>query len=71
MVPISLMFFCILFNYTVLRDLRDTLVVTAPGAGAEVILFIKTYVSLPAAVIASAIYSVLSNRFALAHPIRL
>ena len=30
------MFFCILFNYTILRDTKDVLVVTAPGSGAEV-----------------------------------
>lgn len=41
------MFFFILFNYTILRDTKDVLMVTAKGSGAEVIPFIKTYVNLP------------------------
>ena len=31
----SLMFFCILFNYTILRDTKDVLVVTAPKGSAR------------------------------------
>ena len=42
------MFFCILFNYTILRDTKDVLVVTS--AGAEIIPFLKTYVQLPSAI---------------------
>ena len=41
------MFFFILFNYTILRDTKDVLMVTAKKSGAEVIPFIKTYVNLP------------------------
>eukprot|EP00241_Pyramimonas_parkeae_P003658 CAMPEP_0114251692 /NCGR_PEP_ID=MMETSP0058-20121206/15411_1 /TAXON_ID=36894 /ORGANISM="Pyramimonas parkeae, CCMP726" /LENGTH=628 /DNA_ID=CAMNT_0001365521 /DNA_START=56 /DNA_END=1942 /DNA_ORIENTATION=- len=48
--PLGLMFFCILFNYTILRDTKDVLVVTAPGSGAEVIPFLKTWVNLPMAI---------------------
>ena len=47
LLPLALMFFCILFNYTILRDTKDVLMVTAPKSGAEVIPFIKTYVNLP------------------------
>lgn len=36
LLPLGLMFFCVLFNYTILRNTKDVLVVTAPGAGAEV-----------------------------------
>lgn len=32
--PLTLMFFCMLFNYTILRDTKDVLVVTAPQSGA-------------------------------------
>lgn len=46
-----MMFFCILFNYTVLRDTKDVLMVTAPKSGAEVIPFIKTYCNLPTAIV--------------------
>ena len=60
-VPLALMMFCILFNYTILRDTKDVLVVTAPGSGAEIIPFLKTYVNLPAAIGFAAIYARLSN----------
>ena len=40
-VPLAIMFFCILFNYTILRDTKDVLMVTARGSGAEVIPFLK------------------------------
>ena len=33
--------FAVLFNYTILRDTKDVLVVTAPGSGAEIIPFLK------------------------------
>jgi AAA family ATP:ADP antiporter len=62
-VPLSMMFFCILFNYTILRNTKDVLVVTAPGAGAEIIPFLKTYVQLPGAIIFSAFYATLCNKF--------
>jgi AAA family ATP:ADP antiporter len=53
LVPLALMFFCILFNYTILRDTKDVLMITAPKSGAEVIPFIKTYVNLPTAIVSS------------------
>ena len=38
--------FCaVLFNYTILRDTKDVLVVTAPGSGAEIIPFLKARLS--------------------------
>eukprot|EP00899_Mesostigma_viride_P007464 jgi/Mesvir1/16719/Mv15110-RA.1 len=60
-VPLGLMFFCILFNYTILRDTKDVLVVTAPGSGAEIIPFLKTWVNLPMAVGFMVLYSQLAN----------
>jgi hypothetical protein len=60
MLPLSFMFFCILFTYTVLRDTKDVLVVTSGGA--EVIPFLKTYLNLPAAIGVTVIYSSLLNR---------
>jgi len=53
LIPLALMFFCILFNYTILRDTKDVLMVTAPKSGAEVIPFIKTYVNLPVAIVSA------------------
>lgn len=60
-VPLGLMFFCILFNYTILRDTKDVLVVTAPGSSAEIIPFLKTWVNLPMAIGFMLLYTKLSN----------
>eukprot|EP00198_Chlamydomonas_reinhardtii_P004479 XP_001693815.1 plastidic ADP/ATP translocase [Chlamydomonas reinhardtii] len=60
-IPLGLMFFCILFNYTTLRNTKDVLVVTAPGAGAEVIPFLKT-LDLPMAILFTMTYTALANR---------
>ncbi len=62
LIPMVLLFFFILFNYTILRDTKDTLVVTAPGGGAEVIPFLKFWGVLPCAVIFMVVYSKLSNK---------
>lgn len=62
LIPLALMFFCILFNYTILRDTKDVLMITAPKSGAEVIPFIKTYVNLPTAIGFTAVYSKLCDK---------
>jgi len=62
LIPLAMMFFCILFNYTILRDTKDVLMVTAPKSGAEVIPFIKTYVNLPVAIGFTALYSKLCDK---------
>lgn len=59
LLPMFFMFFCISFNYTILRDTKDTLIVTA--AGAEAIPFLKFWGVVPAAVIFMFIYAKLSN----------
>ena len=59
LLPMFLMFFFISFNYTILRDTKDTLVVTA--AGAEAIPFLKTFGVVPAAILFMIIYAKLSN----------
>jgi len=61
LLPLGLMFFVILFNYTILRDTKDVLVVTS--AGAEIIPFLKTYVNLPGAILFTIAYSKMSNIF--------
>ncbi|XP_068634194.1 ADP,ATP carrier protein 2, chloroplastic-like [Aristolochia californica] len=60
-VPLGLMFFCILFNYTILRDTKDVLVITAKGSSAEIIPFLKTWVNLPMAIGFMLLYTKLSN----------
>ena len=59
LLPMFFMFFCISFNYTILRDTKDTLIVTA--AGAEAIPFLKSFGVVPAAILFMLIYAKLSN----------
>ncbi len=59
--PMFLLFFFINFNYTILRDTKDTLIVTAPGSGAEAIPFLKVWGVLPFAILFMIVYSKLSN----------
>jgi AAA family ATP:ADP antiporter len=59
-IPMLLMFFFISFNYTILRDTKDTLLVTS-SAGAEAIPFIKVWGVVPAAILFTLIYAKLSN----------
>lgn len=57
--PMMFMIACIIFNYTVVRNIKDALIVTE--AGSETITFLKFWVVLPAAVIFFFIYAKLSN----------
>ena len=61
LLPMLFLFFFILFNYTVLRDTKDTLIVTAPGSGAEAIPFLKVWGVLPGAFLFMFLYNKLSN----------
>lgn len=57
--PLGLIMFCILFNYTLLRDTKDTLIVNSAGAGA--ITFLKLYCVTPMAILFVVLYAKLSN----------
>jgi AAA family ATP:ADP antiporter len=57
--PMVIMIFFFLFNYTIMRDTKDTLVVTA--AGAEVIPFLKLWGTLPVSILFVLLYARLSN----------
>lgn len=57
------MFFLIALNYNVLRTFKDSMVVTAPNAGAEAIPFIKVWAILPSALLLTFIFTRLANRF--------
>lgn len=61
--PLWLIFFFICFNYNVLRSAKDSLVVTAPYAGAEAIPFLKVWAILPMAIVMTLFFTRLSNRF--------
>lgn len=61
LLPMFLMFFFISFVYSILRNTKDALLVTAPGSGAEAIPFLKVGGVVPAAIIFMVIYAKLSN----------
>lgn len=58
--PLAFIMFCILFNYTLLRDTKDTIVVNSP-AGAAAISFLKLYCVTPAAILFVIFYAKLTN----------
>jgi len=61
--PMGIMMMCILFNYTILRDTKDTLMVNAPGGGAECLSFLKLYGVTPAAILFMIVFIKLANVF--------
>lgn len=61
LLPMYFLFFFISFNYTILRDTKDTLIVTAAGSGAEAIPFLKVWGVVPSAILFMLIYSKMSN----------
>lgn len=61
LLPMFFMFFFISFVYSILRNVKDALLVTAPGSGAEAIPFLKVGGVVPAAMILMLIYAKLSN----------
>lgn len=65
LLPMLLIFFLVSLDYNILRTLKDTLVVTAKGSGAEVIPFIKVWGMFPGAILMTYIFSRLSNRLRL------
>lgn len=62
LLPMLLIFFLITFNYNILRNLKDALVVTAKSSGAEVIPFIKVWMMFPGALLFTFLFTRLSNR---------
>src|ERR1700722_15897928 len=61
--PLLFMKFFISFTYGVLTTMKDAFVVTANGAGAEVIPILKGWIVLPIAVGGTLLYSKLTNIF--------
>ena len=59
--PMFLMISLICFNYGILRNMKDAIVVTASGA--EVIPFIKVWAMLPGAILLTFLFTKLSNYF--------
>ncbi len=50
-------------SYSILRNIKDTIILTAKSSGAEVIPFIKVWGILPGAIIATWLYTKLRSRF--------
>lgn len=59
--PLSIMMFLILLNYALLRNTKDTLLITAPSCGVEVIPFVKMWGVMPCAILFFLLYTKLSN----------
>ncbi|MCH9611196.1 MAG: ADP,ATP carrier protein 1 [Chlamydiales bacterium] len=60
--PLFFLAFFIGFNYNILRNMKDALLVTAESSGAEVLPFIKVWGIVPGALLMTFIYSRLNNR---------
>jgi AAA family ATP:ADP antiporter len=63
LLPMFLMSFLTCFNYSLLRNLKDSLLITAKSSGAEVLPFIKLWGILPAAIIMTSLFTWCSNRY--------
>lgn len=59
--PLFFLAFFIGFNYNILRNMKDALLVTAESSGAEVLPFIKVWGIVPGALLMTFIYSRLNN----------
>ncbi len=67
LLPLLIMAFLITFSYNILRPLKDTVVMKAPGASADVIPFVKVWVMLPTAVLVSTLFAWLSRHLSREH----
>lgn len=61
LLPMIFMLFLICFNYSALRNMKDSLVITASGA--EVIPFIKVWAILPASILITLVFTKLTNLY--------
>ncbi|MEC7030284.1 MAG: Npt1/Npt2 family nucleotide transporter [Pseudomonadota bacterium] len=55
-VPFALLIFITVFNFTQLRNIKDNVVLTAPGSGSEAISYLKTFMVMPAVITMGAVY---------------
>ncbi len=61
-IRLASMMFLIIFIYTILNNLKDALLITSPGSGAEVIPFVKIFAVLPASLLSIIFYSKLLSK---------
>ena len=62
-ISLVLLIFFISFNYTILKALKDPLIITAQNSSALVLAFLKTWAVLPAALIGASTFTWLCNKF--------
>jgi AAA family ATP:ADP antiporter len=62
-VAFGLMIMMLVLNYTILRNLKDSLIFTAPGSGPEVVSFVKGWLVMPSSFLFVIIYTKISNLF--------
>lgn len=60
-IPLSFIMFCILFNYTILRDIKDVLINTLPGVNTELVPYIKGVFVVSCAFLFVIVYSKLAS----------
>ncbi len=60
-IPMALMMLFILCNYTILRNVKDSLVVNARGSDAEIISFLKLWGTMPSAFLFMLFYSKIAD----------
>jgi ATP:ADP antiporter, AAA family len=60
-IPMVLMMFAVLFNYTLVRNIKDTLVISAPGSNKDVLAFLKFVFVLPSSILFVILYAKLNN----------
>jgi AAA family ATP:ADP antiporter len=61
--PMLIIYSLVVFNYSLLKTIKDALIVTAKDSGAATIPFIKVWAILPMALLITLIYTRLSNRY--------
>lgn len=55
-IPFTLIIFITVFNFTQLRNIKDTLLMTAPESGGAALSYAKTFIVMPTVILASALY---------------
>ena len=61
-IPMIFIFFCIAFNYHLLKIIKDTLIITQKHSGAEAIPFLKVWIMLPTAIFMTFLFTRTANR---------
>ncbi len=62
-IPMFIVFFLVGFVYNILRNTKDAVLITGQSSGAEIIPFVKVWVMLPGALLMTAFFSRLSNKY--------